>query len=139
MNITDIDDKIIIRSNEKGEDFDTFSRNWEIDFFEDMKTLDIDLPDVITRVSEFVPEIIEFIKQIIEHGYAYESNGSVYFDIDSYQRNGQHIYGKLVPSRDHDHHVVPLIMYSLVDIISSADGRRRCTFTEHKFREEVSK
>lgn len=46
-----------------------------------MKNLNVELPDVITRVSEFVPEIISYIEKIIANGYAYESNGSVYFDV----------------------------------------------------------
>ena len=49
-----------------------------------MKNLNVELPDVITRVSEFIPEIIDFIKKIIENGYAYESNGSVYFNVSKF-------------------------------------------------------
>lgn len=62
MNITDIDDKIINRSNELQEDFTTFARKWEKDYFEDMKNLNVELPDVLVRVSEYVPEIIKFIE-----------------------------------------------------------------------------
>jgi len=61
MNITDIDDKIIKKANESGLSFDSISREFEHEYFEDMKNLNIELPDVITRVSEFVPEIIAFI------------------------------------------------------------------------------
>lgn len=81
MNITNIDDKIINRSKEENEEFEAFARKWENDFWQDMKTLNVDLPDQVTRVSEFIPEIIKFIEQIIKNGYAYESNGSVYFDV----------------------------------------------------------
>ncbi len=42
------------------------------------------MPDVIVRVSEFLPEIISFIEKIIKNGYAYESNGSVYFDVQKF-------------------------------------------------------
>ena len=62
MNITDIDDKIIKRSNEKKEDFAKFARKWEKDFFEICELLDIESPDVITRISEFVPEVVEYIQ-----------------------------------------------------------------------------
>ena len=63
-----------------------------------MKRLNVALPDVITRVSEYIPEIIEFIEKIIENGYAYESNGSVYFDVTKYQKDPKHTYAKLEPT-----------------------------------------
>lgn len=61
MNVTDIDDKIIKRSNEQNMVFEQFARKYEIDFFEDMRRLNVEAPDILTRVSEFVPEIIRFI------------------------------------------------------------------------------
>jgi cysteinyl-tRNA synthetase len=84
MNITDVDDKIIRKANESGTKFDEVSRKFETDYFEDMKNLNVELPDVITRVSEFVPEIVAFIEKIIANGYAYEANGSVYFDVQKF-------------------------------------------------------
>lgn len=65
MNITDIDDKIIKRSNQLNEDFDKFARRWEDDYFTQMKRLEVDLPDTLVRVSEYVPEIIKYIEKII--------------------------------------------------------------------------
>ena len=53
-------------------------RYWEAKFWEDMDRLNVRRPDVQTRVSEYVPEIVEFVEKIIAKGYAYESNGSVY-------------------------------------------------------------
>jgi cysteinyl-tRNA synthetase len=88
MNITNIDDKIIKHSQEQKRDFFEFGKFWEKDFFNVMGRLDVDLPDVITRVTEFIPEIIEFIEQIIANGYAYESNGSVYFNVHEYVKGG---------------------------------------------------
>ncbi len=60
------------------------------------RLLNVELPDGITRVSEYVDEIILFIKKIIENGYAYESNGSVYFDVQKYKSDG-YTYCKLTP------------------------------------------
>jgi len=81
MNVTDIDDKIIKRANESGREFTEVSRHFETDFFDDMKRLNVEMPDVVTRVSEFVPEIIQFIKTLEEKEVAYRSNGSVYFNV----------------------------------------------------------
>ena len=53
--------------------------------------------DCLTRVSEYVPENVEFISKIIERGFAYESNGSVYFDVGKFDKSKEHHYAKLVP------------------------------------------
>ena len=98
MNITDIDDKIIIRANERGIKFDEISRNMENEFMKDCEALNIRLPTVITRVSEFIPEIVEFIAKIIENGFAYEANGSVYFNVIKYSESDDHTYAKLEPT-----------------------------------------
>ncbi|CAD8188054.1 unnamed protein product [Paramecium pentaurelia] len=96
MNITDIDDKIITGANAAKQDFLEFTKIWEKDFFDAMEALNIELPDVITRVSDYVPEIVTFIQKIISNGYAYESNGSVYFDVQKYIADG-HTYPKMRP------------------------------------------
>lgn len=98
MNITDIDDKIIREANKQGKLFSEFSRHFETEFFDDMKNLNVELPDVITRVSEFVPEIVRFIEQIISNGYAYEANGSVYFNVAKFNDGTKHKYAKLEPT-----------------------------------------
>lgn len=54
-------------------------------------------PDVLTRVSEYVPQIVTFIEKIIANGLAYESNGSVYFDVAKFDAAEHHHYAKLVP------------------------------------------
>ena len=96
MNITDIDDKIIQRSNEQKKNFAEFAKYWEDSFFKDMKALNIMYPNYITRVSEYIPEIITFIEEIMKKGYAYEKNGSIYFNIEEFEKHN-HLYAKLVP------------------------------------------
>ena len=87
MNITDIDDKIIARSNERKIEYSKFTKMWEEDFFKDMRGLNVMYPTYITRVTEYIPEIIDFIKVLIEKNYAYVTNGSIYFNIEEYTKN----------------------------------------------------
>lgn len=77
--------------------FTDLARHWESKFHEDMDSLNILRPHVLTRVSEYVPEIIDYILQIIKNGMAYESNGSVYFDVNAFDSKDNHTYAKLVP------------------------------------------
>ena len=100
MNITDLDDKIIRKARESKPpvEFTEISRYYETQFLDDMKRLNVALPDMITRVSEYTDEIVEFIEKIIQNGYAYEANGSVYFDVMKYDKDPNHCYAKLEPT-----------------------------------------
>uniref|UniRef100_A0A3B3HSL7 Cysteine--tRNA ligase, cytoplasmic n=1 Tax=Oryzias latipes TaxID=8090 RepID=A0A3B3HSL7_ORYLA len=77
--------------------FSSLPKYWEGEYHRDMEALNVLPPDVLTRVSEYVPEIVEFVKTIVSNGYGYESNGSVYFDTAKFEASPQHSYGKLVP------------------------------------------
>eukprot|EP00850_Spirogloea_muscicola_P009212 SM000051S17572 [mRNA] locus=s51:414570:421017:- [translate_table: standard] len=68
----------------------------EEDFFKDMAALGVRPPDVLTRVTEYIEPIINYVAKIVERGLAYESNQSVYFDTLAF-RNAGHVYGKLCP------------------------------------------
>ncbi|KAF7332125.1 DALR-2 domain-containing protein [Mycena kentingensis (nom. inval.)] len=70
---------------------------WEGKFFEDMKRLRVRDPDTVTRVTEYVPEIVSFVEGIVKNGYGYESEGSVYFDTDAFDNSPNHDYAKLEP------------------------------------------
>ncbi|KAG0436044.1 Cysteine--tRNA ligase [Dictyocoela muelleri] len=84
MNITDIDDKIMARANETygnvKDGFKMIIEKYENEFFNDMDRLNVKRPSIVTRVTEYIEKIKEFVEKLIEKGYAYESNGSVYFD-----------------------------------------------------------
>ena len=75
--------------------FERHSRYYENEFLKDCKDLGIREPDVMTRVTEYVPEIVGFVEKIEANGFAYESNGSVYFDTQKFK--AEHDYPKLVP------------------------------------------
>ena len=97
MNITDIDDKIIDQSVLLKVDSLSFARKWEADFFANMKSLGVEAPNKLVRVTEYVPEVVAFIGKIIANGFAYPVNGSVYFNVDDFRKAG-HQYCKLEPT-----------------------------------------
>uniref|UniRef100_A0A671FU84 Cysteine--tRNA ligase, cytoplasmic n=1 Tax=Rhinolophus ferrumequinum TaxID=59479 RepID=A0A671FU84_RHIFE len=77
--------------------FSKLPKFWEGEFHKDMEALNVLPPDVLTRVSEYVPEIVNFVQKIVDNGYGYASNGSVYFDTAKFASSERHSYGKLVP------------------------------------------
>jgi cysteinyl-tRNA synthetase len=84
-----------------------------------MERLHVLPPSTVTRVTEYVPEIVAFVEVsvsapavpgvpdrraqgVIKNGYAYESEGSVYFDMTAFDGKGEHIYARLSPSSKGD-------------------------------------
>ncbi|TID26160.1 hypothetical protein CANINC_002855 [Pichia inconspicua] len=74
------------------------SAYWERQFDEDMKKLNVMPPTVVTRVSEYVPEIVAYVEEIIRRGYAYVTrDGSVYFNTGKFDHSNEHQYAKCQP------------------------------------------
>ncbi len=90
MNFTDIDDKIIKRANETGEDPKELAEKFLRYFLEDMKALKVKPADIYPRVTEHIQDIIDFIRKLQEKGYAYEGSDGVYFEVKKFKD-----YGKL--------------------------------------------
>ncbi|CAN0877538.1 Cysteine--tRNA ligase, chloroplastic/mitochondrial [Linum grandiflorum] len=89
-NFTDVDDKIIKRAIELGEDPISLSRRYCEEFHQDMVSLQCLSPSVEPRVSDHIPHIIDMINKILDNGCAYRIDGDVYFSVDNFPE-----YGKL--------------------------------------------
>ncbi|KAM5347080.1 hypothetical protein ACJ41O_010085 [Fusarium nematophilum] len=78
------------------------TQRFERRFFEDMDALNVLPPDQLTRVTEYVPQIVSFVDKIVANGFGYPTpDGSVYFDIDSFEKAG-HSYSRLEPWNKND-------------------------------------
>lgn len=91
QNITDIDDKIIVRAKERNISIKELADEFTKYFLEDIKNLNIISPNVQPKATEHVEKMVKFIEELIKKGLAYtEKDGSVYFDISKFPS-----YGKL--------------------------------------------
>ncbi|KAI3821709.1 hypothetical protein L1987_09281 [Smallanthus sonchifolius] len=98
-NFTDVDDKIIARAVQLGEDPISLSRRFCEEFHRDMEYLHCLHPTVEPRVSDHMPQIIDMIKQILDNGRAYRIEGDVYFSVDEFPQYGRLSGRKLEDNR----------------------------------------
>jgi cysteinyl-tRNA synthetase len=89
-NFTDVDDKIIRRANERGEDPIALANHYADEYLRHLTDLNVMSADVYPKVSETMPEIIQMVQSLGEEGYAYQLNGDVYFRVTKDED-----YGKL--------------------------------------------
>jgi cysteinyl-tRNA synthetase len=81
MNVTDVDDKTILGAHKAGLSLDEYTAPFIAAFLRDLDALHIQRAEHFPRATEHIPEIIGLIARLIEKGYAYESDGSVWFSI----------------------------------------------------------
>jgi len=87
-NFTDVDDKIIQRAREEGVDEMTIANKYANAFIEDTLPLNIQPATVRARATEVIPDIIVFVQDLIDKGYAYEAKGDVYFRAKKFKGYG---------------------------------------------------
>ena len=90
VNVTDVDDKIINRAKKEKIDAKKFTDEMTKQFFTDFTNLGIQKPNLMPKVTENMPLIIKFIEKLVEKGFAYESDGDIYFAVRKFKD-----YGKL--------------------------------------------
>jgi cysteinyl-tRNA synthetase len=88
-NITDIDDKIIRRAAELGEEPAQLAARFTDEFHKDVAALGCQPPDIEPRVTGTMPAILEMIETLIKKGLAYESAGDVYFAVQQFPQYGE--------------------------------------------------
>ena len=90
QNFTDVDDKIINRAREEGCTAPEISEKYIEEYFKDTAALNVKKADVHPKVSEHIPEIMKFVKDLVDKSFAYEADGDVYFFTRKFPE-----YGKL--------------------------------------------
>ncbi len=89
MNLTDVDDKIIAGAGKAGLSLDEFTAPYVESFFRDLDALHVERAEHYPRATEHLPEMIALVERLVERGYAYESDGSIFFRIASDEDYGR--------------------------------------------------
>ena len=90
MNITDVEDRIIAKSQQAGLSIDDYTEKYIAALWEDADALGCERPDIVPRATRHIPEMVELIKRLLDTNHAYRSDGSIYYRISSFPE-----YGKL--------------------------------------------
>jgi L-cysteine:1D-myo-inositol 2-amino-2-deoxy-alpha-D-glucopyranoside ligase len=88
QNLTDVDDDMLRKARESGEDYLALGDRHVTTFLTEMASLNWLPPDVFPRATRHIPEVIELIGRLMERGHAYAAEGNVYFSIDSWPSYG---------------------------------------------------
>jgi len=90
VNITDVDDKLIMKSRERGLSMESIAEEMTADYLNNLASLGVDQIDHMPKATENIDEIIQFTRDLIDKGFAYAVDGDVFFDVNADQG-----YGKL--------------------------------------------
>jgi len=89
QNVTDIDDDILRKAGEVGENWLEVGNRWTRHFIQDMQTLNVRPPDYFPRATDAIPEIITWVGKLLGSGMAYEASGNVYYAVDDWGSFGE--------------------------------------------------
>ena len=90
INITDVDDKLIVRANENNTTVEALAKEMTQDYFDNLATMGVDGVDLFPYATEHIPEMLDIIQRLIDRGFAYPLDGDVYFEVCKDEN-----YGKL--------------------------------------------
>jgi cysteinyl-tRNA synthetase len=89
QNVTDVDDNLINRSAESDIPVPDLVKKYFKEFVDDMDALGIDSINIYPKATDYIPEILDQIRGLIDKGFAYESNGNVYFEVNKFPGFGK--------------------------------------------------
>ena len=89
QNLTDVDDDMLRKARETGEDYLALGNRWVTTFLTEMAALNWLPPQVYPRATEHIPQMQTMIGALLERGHAYAAEGNVYFDVASWPRYGE--------------------------------------------------
>jgi cysteinyl-tRNA synthetase len=89
MNITDVDDRIIENSAAAGLSLRDYTEKYAQAFFEDMRALNLEMPEHLVRATEHIPDMVALIQRLAENSFTYTSDGSLYFRISKFPGYGR--------------------------------------------------
>ncbi len=90
MNITDVEDRIIAKSQDAGVTIDEYTAKYIDALWEDFDVLGCERPEIVPRATRHIPEMVDLIERLLASEHAYKSEGSIYYRIASFPE-----YGKL--------------------------------------------
>ncbi len=90
VNITDVDDKLIAESNARGIPMSAVADEMTQDYKNNLAAMGVDTINVFPKATDYIQQIVDFTADLIAKGYAYESEGDVYYDVEKFPE-----YGKL--------------------------------------------
>ncbi len=89
QNVTDIDDDILRKAKEVGEDWRALGNRWTAHFIRDMQRLNVRPPDFFPGATDVIPQIIDMVQALFDTGMAYVVEGNVYYHVDNWSEFGK--------------------------------------------------
>ena len=98
MNLTDVghlvsdgdegEDKMVKSAKEEGKTPKEIAEHYTKLFFKDLELLNVDMPEIICKATDYINDMLEFVKKLVANGYAYETSTAIYFDVSKLDENG---------------------------------------------------
>ena len=98
MNITDVghlvsdgdegEDKMVKSAKEEGKTPKEIAEHYTKLFFKDLELLNVDMPEIICKATDYINDMLEFVKKLLTNGYAYETSTAIYFDVSKLDEYG---------------------------------------------------